>query len=365
MKINRIFVRFLSMSFSHFSGVLFCCFLFSKVALAQPGAYSTYKFLNLPFSARTAALGGNSIAVKDDDIFQSVQNPSLLSSSMDNKTGFSYVNYFSDINYGYTNYVKHVEKVGTFSGGLQFVNYGSFIRADENGLTEGAFKASEYSFNLSYAKQLDSNFSVGSHLKTIYSVLETYTSIGNAIDVAGTYYLPGKNFTATLVFKNIGRQWKTYAGHKEPIPFEIQTGLSFKPKHAPFRISVIGTNLQKWDLTYIDPVLAAQNVDPISGQQITKKKSVIFADKFMRHVIVSGELLITKNFNLRMGYNYQRRQELKLDTRTGMSGFSFGFGLKVYKFQLSYGRARYHLAGVSNHFTISTNLSDFKRKQNG
>ena len=48
--------------------------------------------------------------------------------------------------------------------------------------------------------------------------------------------------------------------------------------------------------------------------------------------------------------------------RTGLSGISFGVGIKISKFSLSYGRSTYHLGGASNHLTVVTNLGDFKKK---
>src|ERR1051326_689373 len=135
------------------------CFLFSFFVFtgsipcfAQIGGNATYEFLNLPFSARTAALGGNVISVKDDDINLIAQNPSLLNSSMDNKLALNYVNYFSDVNYGYTAFAKSLGKIGNFSAGMQFLDYGKFTRADENGIQQGTFHASEYCMNLGYSK---------------------------------------------------------------------------------------------------------------------------------------------------------------------------------------------------------------------
>lgn len=342
---------------------LFIC-LFITQSFSQSGGKSAYQFLNLPFAARTAALGGNTISTKDDDINLSLQNPSLLDSSMHNKLAFNYINYFTDINYGYTAYARHFENIGTFSAGMQFLNYGQFTAADETGLITGQFKAADYSLNLSYARAIDSSFSVGGTLKTIYSVLEQYTSVGSALDIAGTYYNKERLFTAAAVIKNIGTQWKPYRpGNKEPLPFELQVGISKKLAKAPFRFSVIGQHLQVWDLSYEDPENPVLTADPLTGEAIKQNKTKIFSDKLMRHIIIGGELLLTKNFNIRIGYNYLRRQELKLDTRPGMIGFSFGLGFKISKFNLSYGRAAYHLAGASNHFSITTNLSDFYSKK--
>jgi hypothetical protein len=64
--------------------------------------------------------------------------------------------------------------------------------------------------------------------------------------------------------------------------------------------------------------------------------------------------VITQNLNIRLAYNYRRRQELKLEDRPGTAGLSYGIGLKVSKFNLSYGRAIYHRSGPSNHISVTT-----------
>ena len=331
--------------------------------MAQIGGNAIYQFLDLPFSARTASLGGNLISVKDDDINLIAQNPSLLSSSMDNKFSMNYVNYFSDINYGYTTYAKTFKKLGNFSVGMQFLDYGKFIRADETATTSGSFRANDNCLNLGYSKEIDTMWSIGAQIKTIYSVLDSWYSIGNAVDLGVTYFNSKRNFTFAAVVKNVGYEWHTYFQTQEKLPYEYQLGISKKPKHAPFRLSIIATHLEKWNLTYIDPANPPLTEDPLTHEPIKQNKTKIFADKVMRHAIFGGELLLTKNFNIRFGFNYERRRELRVDTRPALVGFSFGFGFKIYKFQLGYGYASYHLAGGSNHFTITTNISDFYKKK--
>jgi hypothetical protein len=77
----------------------------------------------------------------------------------------------------------------------------------------------------------------------------------------------------------------------------------------------------------------------------------------MRHIVFGSEVFIGENFILRVGYNYRRRQELKLPEKSGAAGFSYGLGLRVKRFHISYARAIYHAAGPSNHFTVSTDMS--------
>ena len=79
----------------------------------------------------------------------------------------------------------------------------------------------------------------------------------------------------------------------------------------------------------------------------------------MRHIIIAGEFSPSKNFFVRLGYNYQRRQELKVTSKLSTVGFSWGFGLRISRFMFSYARSAYHLAGSPNFITISTNLKDF------
>ncbi len=329
-----------------------CCFL-----NAQSGGNHAYEFLNLSVPARVASLGGSLISVKDNDLNLAIQNPSLLDSSMHNSLSISYVDYFTDIQYGYVSYSRTYKKIGSFSAGMQFLDYGDFTSASVTGEITGQFTASDYALNLGYSRPLDSMFSIGATVKTIYSTLVAYTSIGNAIDIGSIYNNKKRLLSAALVVKNLGKSWKTYYIGHEPLPFEIQLGVSKKIAHAPFRVNLTLTHLEKWDLTFVDPAIST--VDPITGATIEKSKFSKTADKLARHAVVGGEVLISKNFHLRFGYNYLRRQELKLASRSGIAGFSFGFGLKVYKFHLSYGYAKYNVAGGPNHFTISTNFSDF------
>lgn len=346
------------------TSVIGLCFL-ALSSHAQIGGNTAYKFLNLPFSARAASLGGTAISIAEDDINLAIMNPSLLSPVMHNHIGMSYVNYFTDVNYGYATYARHFAKTGTFSAGAQFVNYGKFLQTDNTGVVMGEFTAKDQAFNIGYGRQLDSLFSVGASMKFVYSALETYYSSGMAFDAGITYNKRSRFFSAALVVKNFGGfQIKKYReGNKEPFPYEIQFAISKKPKHMPFRFTFTGQHLQKWDLTYEDPNNPTPTVDPLTNEPIKQNKTKIFGDKLMRHVLVGGELLLTKNFNIRIGYNYMRRKDLAVDTRKGTVGFNWGFGFKIYKFHLSYGRAAYHLAGPSNHFTLGLGLNDFYSKK--
>ena len=339
-------------------GILILCTALQ--AQAQLGGSSTYSFLGLTNSARVASLGGKTVGAWDNDLNIPFHNPSLLNDSMSDHIVVNYVNYFSDINYGYISYARHVDKVGNVAGGLHYINYGSFTAADQEGNITGEFRAAEYALNLIWSRPIDSLFHVGVNLKPVYSVLESYHSVGLVADAAVSFVNRKGLFTASLVLRNFGSQIKTYHdGNREPMPFEILLGMTQKLEHAPFRFYIVAQNLQRLDLTWKDAEGGSNETDPITGAIIEVNRLEVFGDKFMRHMIFGVEVVPIDHFFLRAGYNYQRRQELKISTNVAMVGFSWGFGLKISRFQLSYGRASYHLAGASNHFSISSDLSRF------
>jgi len=334
--------------------VLLLSLLISQLNFAQSGGDHTYKFLNLPNSARIAGMGSNFLAINDNDINVAVANPSLINKNMNNNLGLSYVDYHSDVNYGYATYGKSFEKLGNFVATMQFIDYGKFEYADETGIRQGTFGVNEYALNLGWGRQLDSTFFIGANLKGIASNFESYSSYGIAVDVAGTYYNERAKFTASLIFSNIGTQLKSYNGYSESLPFEIKLGLSKRMQHIPLTFSVLFTNLQKWDLTYEE-----ESITSVTDE--TTKKSGIekFADNAMRHIVLGAELRPFKVLRVRLGYNYLRRQEMVINSKPGTVGWSWGLGIKVYKFEVAYARSAQYLGPSFNFFTVTTNLDSF------
>jgi len=340
---------------------IFFSFL-SLSSQAQSGGLGTYSFLNLSNSARMASLGSTTLSVWDNDISLALFNPSLITPKMDNSMALSFVKYFAGINYGVAAYSKTFEKYGSFTAGMQYINYGRFTSADATGETNGTFTAGDYALILGWGRQLDSSFSIGANLKNIYSDLSEYHSYGIAVDVSGTYHSK-KNFCTSLIFKNIGRQIVKYRdGESENLPFEIQLSLSKKLEKAPIRFFVVGENLQKYDLTYTEPQYAQPTTDQLTGAVLPQHKGLKQLDKFFRHVVAGAEFSPSKNICLSLGYNYRRSREMRVPSKVSTVGFSWGLSVRVSKFKFGYARSAYHLAGSPNNITITTNLSDFIKK---
>jgi hypothetical protein len=317
----------------------------------QIGGENTYDFLNLTNSARMASLGGNQVALNDSaDLNLSFNNPSLLKPDMRNLLAVNYVSYFAGINYGYASYSFGTPWQGNFAVGMNYINYGKFTEASETGEKTGTFTCAEYALNLIWSNKYR-NFMYGVNLKPILSTFENYQSIGLAADLGLSYFSKDRNTVLAIVARNIGSQIKTYysGAEREPIPFDLQAGVSQKLEHAPIRMDVTLQHLQKWNL-------ALSEVDTTGTTAVYKHENV--AKKFMRHVVLGIELLPTPNFTIRGGFNYQMRQEMIYAAKSSTVGFSWGCGLHIKRFQINYGSLRYHLAGSSNIVSVTVNLND-------
>lgn len=342
---------------------LFALVLIAGSLHAQIGGNNTYEFLNLPPSARVAALGGNLITVVDDDEALAVQNPAALNPAMHGHITFQDAIWFARTNHMYAGYAHHVDKwKTTMHGGVQFINYGKFIRADESGEQLGDFKANDFAVYVGAGRMLSDRTSVGANLKFIGSRLDSYHSYGAALDLAGTYNDTAKDVTFTLAIRNLGVQFSTYSGKREFLPNDIQIGISKKLPYLPLRLSVIAHTLQRWSIRYDDPN-APQESSLLGGSEPAKDKPVgDFFDNFFRHFIFSGEFLLGKkeNFRIRFAYNHQRRGELSVSNLRSLAGISGGIGIKIKQFRFDYGWSSYHIGGSTHTIGISTSIGAFK-----
>jgi hypothetical protein len=326
---------------------LFILFLLTGTRLlAQTGGDNVYEFLNLTHSGLVASLGGSNVSLRSPDLNLAYHNPALLSAEMDKNLTISYVNYFAGINYGMSMYARSYPRAGNFAAGITYLNYGSFTESDESGNITGSFRAAEYAMSLIWSHEVDSLFSFGVNLKPVLSHLESYSSFGIALDAGASYQSRNKLFSAGIVLKNIGVQITSYTGEtREKLPFEIQAGVSQRLSHAPFRFSLTLRHLEKFDLTYTYD----ENIDQ-SGSSASSASG--FGENLLRHMVIGTELIPHKNFYFSVGYNYQRRREMQIESKVSSVGFSWGFGINTSYLSLAFGRASYHLAGASNNITL-------------
>jgi len=329
---------------------------------AQIGGKDAYEFLALPGSARITALGGTLPSVMDEDITLALGNPASLNEKMHNRLSFSHNFHFADIQNGYVAFGRRLSGSGiNIHGGVQYISYGDFILADELGNQNGNFSARETAFVLGASKKVAERISAGINVKGVFSSLESYSSAGIVFDAGINYFKDSSDFILSLCIKNAGAEITTYNGTRFGTPLDVQVGISKKLKYLPLRISVTGHQLHRLNARYDDP--NKQQQTDIFGEEVKTSRFSQSVDNIFRHMIFSGEFMLGKNQNLRLraSYNHLRRKELSLTTFRSMAGFGLGFGIKVNAFKLDYGIGYHHIAGATNHISISTDLGKFVR----
>jgi len=335
--------------------IFFFVIFIGSISFAQVGGQSVYQFLDLITSPRQAALGGKLITIYDEDVNQAHFNPATINEQMDNHLSINYGSLFGQVTYGSAAYAyTYDRRLQTFHAGVNYVNYGSFAGYDENGLETSSFTGSEIAISFGYAYNIpNTDVYVGANAKLISSTLENYNSFGGAIDLGAIYIDDDNDINIAVAIRNIGTQFTTYAGAREKLPFEIIAGISQELEHVPLRWHVTIENIQQWDVAFANPARAQGNIDGGSTPE-----EVGFFNNALRHVILGAELFPKKAFNIRMGYNFRRGQELSIQEQRNFSGISLGFGLRFNKLKFNYSYSRYTLAANTSLFGLTINFGD-------
>ena len=330
------------------------------------GGNHVFEFLNLPPSARIASLGGQLISVSDDDVNLAFANPALANASMHQALSFSHQFMPAGINSGYAAFGYHLDKSNlTLHGGLRYIGYGTFDLTDATDEVIGTFDAGEYALTIGAGKQLYEKLSVGANIRLISSRFESYNSLGVTADLGALYQDTASLMSFSLLLRNAGTQLSSYAGPRQPVPFEMLVGMSKRLRHMPLRFSVTYRYLDRWNVLYDDPNSQEDLFFfPGSDSQNSGNDKI---DNFARHLVFSAEFLFGKkdNFRVRFGYDHLKRKEMSVNNLRSLAGFSFGLGFHISRFRIDYSRTANHLGAGISHITISTNLKQFTRPAAG
>ncbi len=324
----------------------------------QTGGTSVYRLLNLAGNARFAALGGSSYAAFGNDPSAGFQNPASIHPGTASKLSMNAASHLAGIRYGYLAYGHDWGKWGTWAAGIQYLDYGDFIEANEFGEITGSFSAAEYTFTLSGSWAIDSLFRIGVNLRPVYSVLERYQSFGVSSDAALLYQSRNLRTTASVGMRNLGKQLTTYySPEPEPLPFEVMAGLSHKLQYAPFRIHASLRNLQQF---YLRAPGEYEPQDRIFNSALwaDARKEIVAA---LDHLSAGVEFIPGNLISLRFSYNFLRRYELRPDRINSASGFSFGAGLNMNWIRIDYALVNYHFSARTHMMTACIDLNHFRK----
>ena len=308
--------------------------LLPVVTWAQDGVFN---FLRLPFSAHAAALGGNNISLIEDDISLAFHNPALLINVSDNTLHLNYMTYISDSKVAGAMYDKVLGERSVAAVAARYVDYGSFDGYDENNSAMGSFAAKDIEVKLMYSYLLSDRISGGVSGKFISSKYESYNSIALGVDLGLNYYNEDSDFSASLVLANLGGQVKAFDDKTEKLPFDVQLGFSKRLSHAPLRVSVTLNNLNHWDKDHF------YNADGSEDN---------FREMLLKHAVFGADLMLGKNFQVSLGYNYRISQELSV-SGSKWDGLTAGANLSVKRVKLGASYSKLHVSSSSFLFNIS------------
>ena len=288
---------------------------------AQNESQTEYNFLRLPVSAHAAALGGDNITVIENDEALIFHNPALLTSVNDKTINLNYMNYMSGANMASASFNRIVKERASWAVSAQYVNYGKMREVDENNVQTGEFSAKDLSFAGYFSYMLTNRLTGGISARLITSYLGSYNSIGFGVDLGLNYYDSDHEWSLALVLKNLGGQLKAYHDNFERMPFDIQMGVTKRFTGTPFRLHATLVDLNHLDY------------------------------KFLNHIVVGADVLLTESIWIGGGYNFRRADEMKITTTNGSSshgaGLSFGAGLNLERFKLNLAYGKYHVSSSS------------------
>ena len=312
----------------------------SLLTFGQSGE-NVYSFMNIPVSARQAALGGDAVSIRDFDVSFAGINPALMNLNQDQRISMTFANYLAGSKYGTIAYVKDLGRGNLVSFNARYMDYGSTPRTDESSQISGDFSAIDATIGAGYALQFEDNWTIGMNLNYITSKIDTFTSMAIGASGGITYFNDKSNETVSLLFRNFGYQFKPFNGVRETLPFRVDLGYTKILDQFPLAITITAHDLQQLNIS--------QDIDN-NGQPTG------FGRKLADHFSFGAELFPEQAFNIRLGYNVKRGNELAVLDQRSFSGLSAGFGIKISSFRFDYSHVRYHNASNVNLIGISLDL---------
>ncbi|HRR53635.1 MAG TPA: type IX secretion system protein PorQ [Bacteroidales bacterium] len=319
---------------------------------------STYGFLDFSNNARSNALGNILYSVYEPDAMSYYHNPGYINDSDAYTVGFNYDRYAADISQFVLNFNPYFTNFGTLNFIIKYVNYGKFQGYDWTGEETNDFFVNNFVLSAGYGKQLFEKINIGINIKGAYMQADKY-AVALASDIALNYYDTAQKISLSLFVRNVGHEIIQNFGDKKnsTMPFNLALAMSKRFLNAPFRFHLYLHDLHDWHLRYTDST--ALQLDPFTNQYIEPKKFAKTTDEIMRHFAFGIEIIPMKFLSLMMGYNYQTRQEMQINSHKGLVGFSFGVGLYTNRFSFIYSYNISHLAYGPNNFSLIIPLKSY------
>lgn len=309
------------------------------LAAAQEGK-NAFTILRLPYSSRAAALGGKNISVVDDDITMAIHNPALLANVADKTIDLTFMTYMSDSKIAGAMFNKAFGERSTGAISARYIDYGKFEGYTEDNIYTGTFSAKDIELSLMYSYLLGERWSGGVTGKFIYSKYESMSAVTLGVDLGINYFNAESDLSLSLALKNLGGQVKAFEEKHETMPFDIQFGITKRLAHAPILISATFTDLHRWQREHF------YNADGSKDN---------FGELLLKHIILGADILIGKNVDISIGYNYRMAKELSTGG-SRLDGITAGAGLHINKVKFGVSYSKLHVSSSSLLFNLSYSL---------
>lgn len=317
-------------------------------AYAQNGT-DGYSFLNIPFSSHVFGLGGTNIALIDDDVTLSDQNPALIGPELENQMAASYMYYMSGGHFAGFRYGNGAGEHAGWSLGLRYTNYGKFDGYDEFGTPTGSFIANDVILEGAYARDISARWRGGASVKVVYSGYADFTAFALAADLGVNYYDEEHDLSFSAVLKNMGGQIKRFDRRYARMPFDIQLGYMQSIASSDFSVSITAYNLTRWNIPYY-----SYNKD--NEEVLTRKHS--FISNLFRHLIFGVQYQPSEKFYICLGYNYKTHSDMESFNNTFLSGFSAGLGFNTRGFGMGISYAMANKSASSLMLNLSYSIGE-------
>lgn len=310
--------------------VLYLYIMCSACVLQAQDAESAFQFLQLPMSSHAASLGGDNVSIIEDDVTLAFHNPALLTNTYGRTLSLNYMSYLQKTNIASAAYNMEVGERSVLAFGAHYLNFGTMRNTDAEGNIIGNFSAKDMALMTTYSFDFSGRLSGGVTGKFIYSNYEQVYSLALGVDLGLNYYNPETMSSASIVARNLGGQIKTYDDKQESMPFNLLVGFSKELEHAPLRLSLTLTDLDKW-----------------KAEDFYNTSDDSWKDILIKHLIIGADLYPTSNTYISVGYNFLLRSELKNNAKRSMEGFSIGGGIQTQRMKVGVSYGKYHIAASS------------------
>lgn len=310
--------------------VLYLYIMCNACVLQAQNAESAFQFLQLPMSSHAASLGGDNVSIIEDDVTLAFHNPALLTNTYGRTLSLNYMSYLQKTNIASAAYNMEVGERSVLAFGAHYLNFGTMRNTDAEGNIIGNFSAKDMALMTTYSFDFSGRLSGGVTGKFIYSNYEQVYSLALGVDLGLNYYDPETMFSASIVARNLGGQIKTYDDKQESMPFNLLVGFSKELEHAPLRLSLTLTDLDKW-----------------KAEDFYNTSDDSWKDILIKHLIIGADLYPTSNTYISVGYNFLLRSELKNNAKRSMEGFSIGGGIQTQRMKVGVSYGKYHIAASS------------------